>query len=71
MADRLVRLPGKGTCWIDPSIIVRVQTFTVEGGTSSVVMSTTEGFSFEVHPTEDQSVSQLAAEIMAVIGGPS
>lgn len=64
--SRLIRLPGAGNVRLDPATIVCVRTETGETG-SLVVVHTSEGFAVGVAPAEDQTVSDLADEIAALV----
>lgn len=63
---KLTKLPGAGTVHLDMSTVVCVRTETGDHG-ASVVVHTDQGFAVAVPPTEDQTVSQLADEILRLV----
>ena len=66
---RIVELPGNNPATVDANIVVCVRVDFNEAG-SFVVVHTTEGFGFGLHPDTDQSVKAFYKEVKETIWPP-
>ena len=66
---RLVELPGNNPATVDANIVVCVRVDYNEQG-SFVVVHTTEGFGFGLHPDPDQTVKSFYKDVKETIWPP-